>query len=198
MEPSKKIEANDMSEAEEKAVFGEPEEPVDEVTEQDEETDDEKPKTAQERIAAKASAEPIEGLPEFASLPKGYEIPPGKRCGWMLFRAEWTDAPAKGDRWVMMWPLSVAEEKMAYKRSQGDSTQAVNELAKATIRLIDGHKADRTGTVCPGSVNIFWAEIGTKLRQMIQSYYLKTHQLSLEEQQDFFSNCFVVTNAAVG
>lgn len=82
--------------------------------------------------------------------------------------------------------LSESEEKIAYKRSGGDSTRAIAELTKMSIRLIDGVKADRTGATGPGNVNIFWAEIGTKLRQMLQNYYLRTHTLSQEEQTDFF------------
>lgn len=143
-------------------------------------------------------AEPVEGVPEWATLPPGFQIPPGKRLGWMRFRAEWTEAPQKGDRWCLMWTLSEAEEKAAYKRCAGDSTRALLELAKATIRVVDGVKADRTGAPGPGNVNAFWAELGVKLRQMIQNYYLKTHTLSPEEQQDFFANCFVVTTAVAG
>jgi len=191
MEPTeKKIEVAELSAAEAEAEFG------DGASEDGEET------TAGERIAARlatpATGAKIEGVPEWASIPPGFEIPPGKRCGWMLFRAEWTDAPAKGDRWCMMWPLSEAEEKIAYKRSNGEATKAIAELTKASLRIVDGVKADRTGTSAPGSVGVFWAEIGTKLRQMLQNYYLKTHTLSSEEQQDFFANCFVVTTAVGG
>ena len=103
MEPTeKKIEVAELSAAEAEAEFG------DGASEDGEET------TAGERIAARlatpTTGAKIEGVPEWASIPPGFEIPPGKRCGWMLFRAEWTDAPAKGDRWCMMWPLSEAEQ----------------------------------------------------------------------------------------
>lgn len=146
----------------------------------------------------KKIASSVEGLPDFASLPEGFVIPPGKRCGWMKIRAEWTDAPELGDRWCMMWPVSEAEEKIAYKRSQGDQMKAMAELTKASIRVIDGVRVDRTGATGPGNVHMFWAQMGTKMRQMMQNYYLKTHTLSQEEQQDFFANCFVVTTAVAG
>lgn len=184
MSTEKKIEVGEMSDEEAAAAFGE--EP---------EADD--GDGVGERMEKKLGGT-TEGVPEWAALPPNFVIPPGKRCGWMLFRAEWTDAPTKGDRWVMMWPLSEAEEKLAYKRSGGESAKAIAELTKATIRVIDGVKADRTGASGPGNVNVFWAEIGTKLRQMLQNYYLKTHTLSAEEQQDFFANCFVVTTAVGG
>lgn len=177
----KKIQVEEVDEAEAAAEFGE-------------DSPDDGPS---ERIGRKLEGT-TEGVPDWAALPPGFAIPPGKRCGWMLFRAEWTDAPQKGDRWVMMWPLSESEEKLAYKRSNGESARAVAELTKATIRVIDGVKADRTGAIGPGNVNAFWAEAGTKLRQMMQNYYLKTHTLSVEEQQDFFANCFVVTTAVGG
>lgn len=142
--------------------------------------------------------ERVEGLPDFASLPQGFEIRQGKRCGWMLFRAEWTETPEKGDRWCMMWTLSASEEKAALKKAAGDQTKALDELAKATIRLIDGARADRTGGSGKGAVHIFWAELGTKCRQMITSYYVKTHTLNADERADFFANCFVVTTAVGG
>lgn len=186
MTTAEKIEVQELSEEEAADAFGEPA------------PDDDGDETAGDRINAKLAKAGIEGVPEWASLPPNFVIPPGKRCGWMLFRAEWTDAPTKGDRWCLMWPLSESEEKIAYKRSNGESSRAIVELAKASIRVIDAVKVDRTGASGPGNVNIFWADIGTKLRQMIQNYYLKTHTLSSEEQQDFFANCFVVSTAVAG
>jgi hypothetical protein len=184
-----------MSDAEAAAAFGDEDSPPVIAGEGADFDDDAPEPTADERIA---SAPVVEGVPEWAELPPGFAPPPGKRLGWMRFRADWTDAPQKGDRWCMMWTLSESEEKMAYKRSGGDSARVVMELAKATIRVIDGVKADRTGAMGIGSVNIFWAELGTKCRQMVTNYYLKSHTLSAEEQQDFFANCFVVTTAVAG
>jgi hypothetical protein len=178
--PTNKVETGEMSEAEAEEAFG-----------------DDAADGVGDRMGEKLS-HAIEGVPEWASIPPNFAIPPGKRLGWMRFRSEWTDAPMKGDRWCMMWPLSEAEEKIAYKRSNGDASRAIAELTKASIRLIDGAKVDRTGASGPGNVAIFWAEVGTKMRQMLQNYYLKTHTLTPEEQQDFFANCFVVTTAVAG
>jgi len=184
MTTEEKIEVSDISTAEADAEFG--------VGEYEDEG------TAGDRIKSRLADGAVDGIPDWASVPPNFAIAPGRRCGWMLFRADWTDAPDKGDRWCMMWPLSESEEKLAYKRSGGDSVRAITELTKASIRLVDGVAANRTGSIGPGSVGVFWAEIGTKLRQMLQNYYLKTHSLSPEEQQDFFANCFVVTMAKGG
>lgn len=195
MTDEKKIVVGEVSEEDAAAALGEkPQEELVEAEEAEEEEGAPKPMSFDEKLAGPR----IEGLPEFASLPPGFVIPPGKRCGWMLFRAAWTDAPEKGDRWCMMWPLSEAEEKNAYKRTAGEGHRSIAELTKASIRIIDGVKADRTGPMSVGSVNMFWAQMGVKCRQLMMNYYLKTHTLSPEEQQDFFGSCFVVSTAVGG
>lgn len=143
-----------------------------------------------------AAADPREvKVPDWAPLPTGFKIQPGKRVSFFRFRAKWTDKPEKGDRWCMVWNLTEAEESASYKRCRGEQSRTFPELAKSTIRVVDGHVADRTGTGGPASVALFWNDIGTACRQLIQNYYLKTHTLNQEEQADFFANCLVVTTA---
>lgn len=132
-------------------------------------------------------------LPKWVSFPDGFKIPPGKQVVFMRFRAHWTDKPQMGDRWCMLWNLSDADEKLAMARCRGDVLRSTSELAKQTIRLIDGVRADWTKT--PGSgydVDKFWSELGAKCRQQIVNYYARLHVLSREEQQDFFKNCIAV------
>lgn len=180
----------EMSEVEQAVMFGETEVEADAELEET---------SVLEQMEDKITgASEVEGVPEWATLPLGFKIPPGKRLGWMKFLAEWTDTPQKGDRWIMMWNLSESEEKVAYKKAGGETQRAIAELAKATLRVIDGVKADRTGASGPGNVAILWAELGTGLRQIVMNYYLKTHTLSPEAQQLFFANFFVVTTAAAG
>jgi hypothetical protein len=139
-------------------------------------------------------------LPNWVEFPPGFKIPPNKQVAFMLFRARWTDRPDKGDRWCMMWPLSDAEEKLALRRTRGESSRSLSELAKQMIHLIDGKKADWSKSPGPDSMDVerFWNEIGGRCRQQITNLYVKTHTLSAEDQKDFIENCLVVRTATVG
>ena len=140
-------------------------------------------------------------LPEWVSFPQGFRIPPGKEITFLYFKSSWTDRPDKGDRWILMWPLSDADEKLAIKRTRGESGRTLSEMTKGTIRLIDGKRADWTGNVdavVAYSVDRFWDELGSKCRQMVTTIYLKTHSLSREEQADFLENCVIIRKAIVG
>ena len=145
-------------------------------------------------------AEPTQdanAMPEWASIPKGVKMPrPGCSVAFIRIPSAWTTDPAKGDRWCACWQIGETEERLAYQRSRNDMQRSVNELAKATIRIVDGHKADWSGTPKAGSVSEFWSSIGPKGRAMIRNYYVRTHTVSDEEVLDFFSNHFV--NMTVG
>jgi hypothetical protein len=43
-----------------------------------------------------------------------------------------------------------------------------------------------------------WKELGPKGRQMLKSIYAKLHQMTAEEQADFFVNCLAVRSAVAG
>lgn len=131
------------------------------------------------------------GLPEWATMPEGLKVPPGRQVHALRFRSEWTDVPGKGDRHCIVWNLSDAEERIALKRSGGgdEPVSMATELAKQMIRAIDGHKADWSGVAGPGNIDVFWREIGSKCRQLVVRWYTQTHMLSDAERADFFENC---------
>lgn len=137
-------------------------------------------------------------IPEWAQIPPNVKMPKqGVTVAFLRIPAKWTSDPAKGDRWCCCWAIGETEERLAYQRSRGDMQRSVNELAKATIRIIDGVKADWSGSLTKeGSVTEFWSSIGPKGRQVIRNYYVRTHTVSDEEALDFFSNHFV--NMTVG
>lgn len=140
-----------------------------------------------------SKAEDANAIPEWAAIPKGVKMP-NKGCSvaFMRIPAKWTTDPSKGDRWCCCWMLGETDERLAYQRSRGDMQRSVSELAKATIRVIDGHKADWSGvSTKPGAVSEFWSAIGPKGRQVIRNYYVRTHTVTDEEALDFFSNHFV-------
>jgi hypothetical protein len=147
-------------------------------------------------LGRKAADPPDENaVPTWAKIPPDLVFPKGKQVGFVLFRAEWTDRPDLGDRMILTWGLTDAEEKLAIKATRGESGRTLSESAKRTIRAIDGVRADWTGKVGPGNVDRFWNEVGPKCRPLIINAYWKTHSLTQEETADFFVNCFTFRSA---
>ena len=130
--------------------------------------------------------------PAWVVLPSDLTLPPGKLVGFMRFRANLTDVAGKGDRHCILWNLSSADEKLALKRTRGDAMRTVQEMAKQMIRSIDGFRVDWTGAFGVGNVDKFWDEIGSRYRQQLVNYYIKTHSLGQAEQADFFANCIAI------
>ena len=151
------------------------------------------------RLADANGGEPDQDArPAWAKVPPSLVLPPGKQIGFMLFRAAWTDRPDLGDRTIVTWGLSVNDEKLARQASRGDSARAIDELAKRTIRAIDGVRADWTGKRGAGDVNAFWEQVGPKCRPLIINAYWKLHSLTAEETADFFTGCIAYRSAVAG
>ncbi len=144
------------------------------------------------------------GVPDWVTLPAGFRIPPGRVISFIRLKSEWTDTPNKGEvhsdgvryRQCAVWNLNGADEKQAITRTRGDSMRLVAELTKQMCRVIDGNKADWTGRPGPGSLDIWWDEIGAKCRQLVQNHYVKTHSLTEAERADFFEHCIAVRTSA--
>jgi hypothetical protein len=136
-----------------------------------------------------------ETLPEWVVLPPNLAMPKGRVVGFLRFRAHLTDDPSKGDRQVVLWNLTALDEKFAIKRCRGDAMRTVSEMAKQMIRAIDGVPVDWTGAKGPGNVDVFWDEIGSRYRQQMINYYVKTHALGPDETADFFANCIAIRTA---
>jgi hypothetical protein len=146
-----------------------------------------------ERMAAAMEKAPG-GMPDWFVAPAAFKAPPGRRVAIMRFRAEWTDAPQKGERQVVCWSLTAKEEELAASRAMGNDHRLVNELTMAAIRYIDGMRVDWTGTPGAGvNAAAFWAEIGSAGRKLLINYYVKAHTLTMEQQIDFFANCVAFT-----
>jgi hypothetical protein len=135
----------------------------------------------------------LHDMPDWAlPVPEGLRLPAGKQIIPVRFRADWTDKPGLGERQCLLWNLTDADEKLAAKRTRGEHTRSMDELAKAMIRGIDGQKADWTGM--PGRLNVdqFWDDIGGTCRGQIKALYYKRHSLKTEEMIDFLANCVAV------
>lgn len=158
------------------------------------EAQEEDDKTNAERMADALDPDAAaEAPPEWAVVPEGLKLPEeGSQIAFIRIPARWTRSPSKGDRVCICWPIGETEERLAYARSRGDMVRSMTELAKATIRAVDGHRADWSGNMAkPGSITTFWSDIGPKGRSMIRNYYVRTHTVTDEEALDFFSKHFV-------
>ncbi len=161
--------------------------PSEEVSPADREADadDKLPVEAFDPFRPKPGGRPVWAKP----LPKGFAFPRGVHPIFLRFRAEWTTAPEKGERHCVVWELTDIEELAAAQRAMGQPGRSAQELAKQTIRIVDGHQADWSGNDDPGSIDNFWREIGPKCRQMLVVVYSRTHVMSEAERVDFLLNC---------
>lgn len=131
--------------------------------------------------------------PDWAAVPPLLKMPSeGSQVAFIRIPAVWTRTPARGDRVCICWPINETEERLAHTRARGDAMRSLTELAKATIRAVDGEKADWSGVGSKkGSVSAFWTDIGPKGRAVIRTWYVRTHTVTDEEALDFFSKHFV-------
>ena len=127
-----------------------------------------------------------------AMIPKGIKFPQGVEAVFVKIPASFTSARHKGDRFLIIWGTSEADEMMAIGRSMGDANRAGGQLAKQVIRAVDGHIADWSGMPTPGSVDQVWREIGPKGRNLLTRLLMKVNTLSEEELVRFFSSCIAV------
>lgn len=140
-------------------------------------------------------------IPSWVVMPPDLKLPSGRVVAYMLFKAEWTDTPNRGDRHCLLWPLTSRDETIALKRTRGDSQRTLAEMAKQMIRAVDGKTADwglakANGAAVP-NVEMFWNDIGAKCRQQITNYYLRTHSMTNEEAASFFGQCLHIRTVAL-
>lgn len=154
------------------------------------------PERQQAETLEEAANRDPNAVPEWIKIPPSLKIPEGKEVQFVRFLAKWTDKPHLGERQCILWSLSSADEKLAMKRTRGDSMAALQEATKQSIRVIDGAKADWTGRFGLGNVDTFWNDIGPKCRNALAAIYHKTHHLEALEQLHFFTNCFVARRVA--
>jgi len=129
------------------------------------------------------------GAPKWATVPPNLKFPRGRQVAFIRFKAEWTDAPHRGDRQCIVWGLTDIDEKVALGRAIGDPNRAANELAKQMIRSVDGHVVDWSGDPGPGNIDQWWREVGGKCRQMLIRIYTQLHVLSEDDRRTFFESC---------
>lgn len=152
-----------------------------------------------EDAAVDPDAGDAEGPPDWAAMPADVKLPPpGMKVAYLRIPAAMTANPFYGDLWCACWPISETEEIIAHARSRGNPQRAISEMAKQTIRVVNGNKADWSGKKPAASVARFWAMIGPKGRQLVRNYYMRTHMVTDEEGALFFGQHFVTVTVSAG
>jgi len=139
---------------------------------------------------------PPEWVNEIA-FPPNFKIPLGVEVFFVKIRAHLTRRPDLPDRFLVIWSLSVADERAAIKRSRGEPARMLPENTQQMIRLIDGKIATHMSPPPKGHALVakLWEEIGPKYRQKLQEVYLKMHNLTDQEHVDFFGHCVAAASS---
>jgi hypothetical protein len=154
------------------------------------------------------------GAPPWVLIPKGMKFPKGRQVLFIRIPGKWTDAPKMGKplpveddesllmngtggpwRQAILWSLSVGDEKLAMQRALGDGNRLAPELAKQMIRAIDGAVADWSGMPGDGQVEVFWDQIGSRGRMLLNQLFSRLHVLPGEDQKRFIESCVAVRSA---
>jgi len=141
------------------------------------------------------------GAPPWVVLPPDLRFPRGVQAIFMRFPSSWTSAPHKGEpiegeeglwRQCICWEINVGDKKLSLQRAQSDPNRVIDEMTKQMIRAVDGHKCSWEGTPGPGNIEVWWSEVGERVRSLMNKVFLQTHQLGREETKRFFESCIAV------
>lgn len=141
-----------------------------------------------------------EGPPAWAVVPTGLLFPQGRPAFFMRFDARLTYTPKQGlvapdngklYRQCIFWPMSVGDKKIAAQRSMGDMIRFQDEMVKSCIRSIDGEVV----TLANSKLDVWWDQVGEKVRTLLHRLYGKAHYLSPEETTDFLEHCVEARSA---
>ena len=130
-----------------------------------------------------------EAIPAALLLPKD-----GQTVFVMKLEARLTARKNKGDRTIVIWELSLRDERQARARAQlvGENGGLYDEYAKGMIRSVDGVVVDWANI---GRMDQFWDEIGPRFRGYLVGWYAKSHNLNDEERLRFFGQSVVSRTA---
>ncbi len=158
-------------------------------------------KTKEEKVPRVALRIPSAGeskrrAPKGFKIPKDMVFPRGIDVLFITLPASITAYSGKGDRQVVLWPLTDADEKLAISRSMANAARAGTELAKQMIRAIDGERINWTGDPSqPGAdIDRAWHEFGPKGRNLLQRLFNQMHAMTEDELVHFFEHCIAVVN----
>ncbi len=157
------------------------EEPTAEEIEALEEQERSDPRAKLQAAAARPRSAELAGdkLPDWVKMPD-LTIPKGVEVAFMRFTDRFDN-----ERQIIIWELSVRDERLARGRTMGDFDRLADESAKQMIRAIDGEKVDEGN---PLILERFWDDLRAKDRAVVKAWFHKAHTLSDVERVDFFKN----------
>ena len=121
-----------------------------------------------------------------SKVPQGMRFPRGITVTFICVPADQTAAKGKGDRYLILWELNEADEKLAHGRGMGDGVRTVSELAKQMIRGFDGMIPSWAGPGSPESIDDLWRDLGAKGRGLLRRLYTQINQFDEAALTDFF------------
>lgn len=148
-----------------------------------------------------------DAAPSWAVYPDDMVFPRGRQVIFLRFRSTLTYTPKKGIpskteinkedgtpvlyRHAIVWSLSVGDKRYAAGRSMSDPNRFSDELVKSMIRSTDGNRVD----LSDASLDVWWDEVGEKVRGLLQRAYNQLHNLKVEELDHFLEHCIEVRSA---
>lgn len=76
------------------------------------------------------------------------------------------------------------EELMASRRARNDAIRLSQELAKESLRMVNGQKV----TSVDGSVDTAWNQLPAKIRQLVMAAYTELHNPDMGDSADFLKS----------
>lgn len=128
-------------------------------------------------------------IPETAADGTPFRFPKGRKVFFLRFRADKTDVPGRGERQLIVWPLSVGDMEFARSRAQGDRLKFADQMTKQCFRAIDGKAVDWTTGGVVNNPEQFWGELGQGYRNLVQTLITQINILDAAETRDFLESC---------
>ncbi len=138
------------------------------------------------RLPAKLAPNVVPAWFPRSKVPQGMRFPRGLTVTFISVPGDQTAAKGKGDRYLILWELNEADEKLAHGRGMGDGVRTVSELAKQMIRGFDGMLPSWAGPGTPDSIDQLWQDLGAKGRGLLRRLYTQINQFDEEALTDFF------------
>jgi hypothetical protein len=136
-----------------------------------------------------------EKLPDWAEVPESLQIPPGRTITFVRFKPDVMLNKTSPGHTLILWPLTVREEKIAIKRARGEVGEMMDELTKICVRCVDGKPVQPA--MAAQVLGKLWDEIGLKCVSQLRNWYQRNHTMDQEQIVDFYGSCIVVRSSVV-
>jgi hypothetical protein len=153
------------------------------------------------------------GIPAWAVVPPGLVFPRHRLAVFMRIPSSWTYAPAVGIplkvetaldiaeaggvagglwRQIVVWPLSIGDQKLALGRAMADPNRFPQELTKQMVRAVDGEVVDWSGAGGAANLDTLWEQLGGPGQNLLNRIWSQLHVLQKDRLTRFFENYIAV------